>query len=335
VISKSTRDRLSLINKKNYIPVIKEPKKCLNCGEEHNNKNFCSYSCSCSYHNRIRIISDSTKTKLSLINKGKIGYKHSEEVKKLLSQKLKKYYKEHPEKHNWSKCDKTISKPCEFLKNNLRNKNIFFIEELKPLDDYNYSIDIAFPEYKIGIEVNGNQHYAKGESDLILKDYYQKRHDLIEDDGWKLIELHYKTVYDKNIDLIINKILNEKKIEYDIKTKNYLIDSINRKFFCKICGEELNNDKKCIKCKEEKNKKKVIEKKVKLIKTDKYNLCKCGKRKLVNSLKCKECNKNRVLSRKADRPSYDILIEEVKNFGYSAIGRKYGVSGNAIKKWLN
>jgi len=35
-----------------------------------------------------------------------------------------------------------------------------------------------------------------------------------------------------------------------------------------------------------------------------------------------------------NRPSKDVLLNEVKENGYSAIGRKYGVSDNAIRKWL-
>jgi ribosomal protein S27AE len=38
--------------------------------------------------------------------------------------------------------------------------------------------------------------------------------------------------------------------------------------------------------------------------------------------------------RKVDRPPYDQLIDEVKRFGYLATGRKYGVSDNAIRKWI-
>jgi hypothetical protein len=38
--------------------------------------------------------------------------------------------------------------------------------------------------------------------------------------------------------------------------------------------------------------------------------------------------------RKVERPSYDILINEISMMGYSATGRKYGVSDNAIRKWI-
>jgi len=35
-----------------------------------------------------------------------------------------------------------------------------------------------------------------------------------------------------------------------------------------------------------------------------------------------------------ERPPYDILKNEVNLFGLEGVGRKYGVTGNAIKKWL-
>lgn len=38
--------------------------------------------------------------------------------------------------------------------------------------------------------------------------------------------------------------------------------------------------------------------------------------------------------RKANRPSFDVLQKEVIENGYSATGRKYGVSDNAIRKWI-
>ena len=53
--------------------------------------------------------------------------------------------------------------------------------------------------------------------------------------------------------------------------------------------------------------------------------------------KCKECDKElfELISRKVEnRPSLDILVKEVKEYGYSEIGRKYGVSDNSIRKWI-
>jgi len=48
--------------------------------------------------------------------------------------------------------------------------------------------------------------------------------------------------------------------------------------------------------------------------------------------RCEKCY--RLSTRKADRPSKDVLLNDVKENGYSATGRKYGVSDNAIRKWL-
>jgi len=53
-------------------------------------------------------------------------------------------------------------------------------------------------------------------------------------------------------------------------------------------------------------------------------------------LKQKENNiKNSFVSRrKVDRPSFEQLKNEIDEFGLCGVGRKYGVSGNAIKKWV-
>ena len=63
-----------------------------------------------------------------------------------------------------------------------------FVEEYQPLKKRFFAIDISFPDKKLGIEVNGNQHYN---SDKTLKKYYQDRHDLIVESGWTLIEIPY------------------------------------------------------------------------------------------------------------------------------------------------
>lgn len=65
---------------------------------------------------------------------------------------------------------------------------------------------------------------------------------------------------------------------------------------------------------------------------------------------CKNCNKSftqskklagycsqachKLDSRKAERPAKDDLIDDVNRLGYTGAGRKYGVSDNAIRKWM-
>lgn len=39
-------------------------------------------------------------------------------------------------------------------------------------------------------------------------------------------------------------------------------------------------------------------------------------------------------ARKAQRPSYERLLEEIMATSYVAVGRKYGVSDNAVRKWV-
>jgi len=94
--------------------------------------------------------------------------------------------------HTWSKSHRK-SIPCELVKQHLRDEGVAFIEEWEPLPDRRFSIDIAFPDIKVGIEINGNQHYdyATGR----LAPYYQTRHNLIVESGWKLYEMHFSVAY--------------------------------------------------------------------------------------------------------------------------------------------
>jgi transposase-like protein len=34
-----------------------------------------------------------------------------------------------------------------------------------------------------------------------------------------------------------------------------------------------------------------------------------------------------------ERPPYEQLVAEIEDLGYLGVGRKYGVSDNAIRKW--
>jgi hypothetical protein len=39
-------------------------------------------------------------------------------------------------------------------------------------------------------------------------------------------------------------------------------------------------------------------------------------------------------SRKVERPSYDVLMQEIAETSFLAVGKKYGVSDNAVRKWV-
>jgi len=64
-----------------------------------------------------------------------------------------------------------------------------------------------------------------------------------------------------------------------------------------------------------------------------------GKNKMDKINQKKELKKNKFIirsmnQRKVKRPIFDDLKKEIINFGLEGVGRKYGVTGNAIKKWI-
>ncbi len=49
-------------------------------------------------------------------------------------------------------------------------------------------------------------------------------------------------------------------------------------------------------------------------------------------IRCSKCES--INQRKVERPNYSTLIDNVKEFGYTKTGKKYGVSDNCIRKWI-
>lgn len=111
----------------------------------------------------------------------------------------------------------------------------------------------------------------------------------------------------KKISLIldhINGINNDNRLE-------------NLRFVCPNCGATLDT---------------FCGKNVKNSKYKKENVCACGN---VISTKTKLCVKCASINmRKVTRPNLKILLNDIKELGYSGTGRKYGVSDNAIRKWI-
>lgn len=212
-----------------------------------------------------------------------------------LSDTMKTFYKKNPDKHPWKRNTKFLSKPCENFKNILIDNNISFIEEYSDFIEHSYSIDVALPEYKIGYEINGNQHYNK---DGTLKEYYSKREEYITKQGWKLYQLHYSLCYKEELvlDIIKKSIINETIFEFDYD--KYLFNKLNKTIKVKpktkkcSCGELIvNKSKNCLKC---------------------YDI------------------KQRIVK----RPTYEILKLEIKKYGFVKTGKKYSVSDNSIRKWI-
>ena len=115
----------------------------------------------------------------------------------------------------------------------LRNKNISFIEEYTPfIPERLYSLDIAFPNEKIGIEINGSQHYRTNgelnEKTLEKQKYFEER-------GWKIFQIYYKQCYNINIndfsDILALDIYDKLYVQedFDVRHKNKVKKELERK----------------------------------------------------------------------------------------------------------
>lgn len=67
----------------------------------------------------------------------------------------------------------------------------------------------------------------------------------------------------------------------------------------------------------------------------------CGRPIAQSATRCKECEMNYRKStgehttRQVERPSKEELLKDIATSSFSAVGRKYGVSDNAIRKWCH
>lgn len=144
---------------------------------------------------------------------GQRGTKHSDEQKKLISESRKKYLKEHPEKvpyvlNHHSKGD---SYPERYF------KHIFQLNNYEYKQNYyqsGYFLDFAWPDRKIYIEVDGEQHYL----DNRIIEHDKIRTEKLLNEGWVCINRirwskYQKMTKDEKIKYIkqLFEILNKKQ----------------------------------------------------------------------------------------------------------------------------
>lgn len=57
----------------------------------------------------------------------------------------------------------------------------------------------------------------------------------------------------------------------------------------------------------------------------------CGAKIYYNATRCEKCSQ--IARRKVERPTKEQLYQDLVDTNFSAVGRKYGVSDNAVRKW--
>lgn len=245
----------------------------------------------------------------------------SPETKKKISEIKKKWLKENPDKHPWKKSNKFKSVPCEKAKNYLTEKGISFIEEFSPnVDNTFYSIDIAFPDKMIGVEINGNQHYERNGR---LKSYYQKRRNILEGAGWKMYDIHYSLCFSiEKLESIFEKVLAGAEIKNEFDYNTYSKDFGLK---CDIPLEELKTlvwEKSLDRIAKQYNlspwiiKRVCIKNKIEL--PPRYYWNKFSTKKNICPSKC---------------PPKEELEELIWKIPTTHVAEKYGVSDKAVEKW--
>ena len=218
------------------------------------------------------------------------------------SEKIKAYFRNNPDKHPWKKHTKFISKPCEHLKQLLRERGISFVPEFTPLTNRLFSVDIAFPDRLVALEVNGNHHYDKSGQ---LKPYYQARHDLLVSHGWKVYEIHYSCCFkaEKILPIVEAAILSPVKLEFDYLTY------VPRK-------KSGNGGKKSGNGRRSGTRKKVQ--------------CICGGEKYVHAKTCSKCYN---IDRHSHLPTKEVLADLIWRMPTTHIAKQFSVSDKAVDKW--
>lgn len=162
----------------------------------------------------------------------------SNSVKKRASEQMIKFWKDSPEKGRERILRSQNSKPCQNVKDFLKSCGIVFIEEFNPqIPERYFSIDIALPDKMIAIEINGSHHYID-KSCTQFTDYHLERKRLIEEHGWKVVDIHTNLCFHFNNDfwkILVSNLKDRTNIR-DFDYDQYIPPSYHT--FCK-CGKQI------------------------------------------------------------------------------------------------
>jgi len=224
------------------------------------------------------------------------NYKLSEETKDKIRKARLNWMKEHPEQTAWRLKNMSYPEKCfqKILEDNGLDKKYLIYREYSV---FPYFIDFAFINEKLAVEIDGSQHL---EEDRKKRDV--KKDKLLLSKGWKILRIAANEVtHDgaKALNAVLD-MLEEPTIQYDtvgiLKAPKIKIEVIKKVGILKA----------------PKSHKKVAR----------------GEDGLSDGERLRALNQRRV-----ERPSKEVLSRLLQESNFTAIGRTYGVSDNAIRKW--
>lgn len=127
-----------------------------------------------------------TKEARKRISNASMGRKHSEKTKKKISEKRKEYLRKNPDKvpYRLNHYSRGPSYAEEYW------KGILDANELDYVQEYRiglYSLDFAFVDNKIDLEIDGDQHYL--DERIIKSD--KRRTEWLTEKGWTVIRISW------------------------------------------------------------------------------------------------------------------------------------------------
>lgn len=223
-----------------------------------------------------------------------------------------------------------------------------------------YDINIShFTGQRSNIGNKHNKHNEKNANEYLNKDYVSISTNILK---YKLVKDGYKQyrceccgltkwngkqislqLHHINGDNTDNRLENLQLLcpNCHSQTDNYCgnINENNKKYYCKSCGKVIEKTKTrlCDDCYNKLIENQDIVFQLNPKETTIYGYCKkCGA-ELHSKTKhnmCSTCVKKYVLCKVKNKPTTEELLKLLETNSYESVGRMYGVSGNAIKKWL-
>jgi very-short-patch-repair endonuclease len=161
---------------------------------------------------------------------------------------------------------------------------------------YPHFIDYAFINLNLAVELDGQQHFTRKKQ----QEKDKEKEDNLISQGWKIYRINYQETNNEKFDDFLKYLKN-----FDIQPKimkNEIIKYNKGKLTCLYCGE--------------------------------FFIPKHNKQKFCNQSCSGSYNAIRYSSRKVERPTKEKLEELIKNYPMTTIGKMFGVSDNAVRKWI-